>query len=78
MLAVTDTGTGMPPDVRQRAFEPFFTTKPRARHRPGPQHGLWLRQAVGGHIKIYSELGHGTTVKIYLPRRETRQRRGRP
>jgi PAS domain S-box-containing protein len=69
MIAVTDTGCGMSSDIIQKAFDPFFTTK-----SVGKGTGLGLSQVYGfvhqsgGHVKIYSEIGQGTTVKIYLAR----------
>ena len=69
VVSVSDTGTGMPPAVMAKAFDPFFTTKP-----VGEGTGLGLSMIYGfakqshGHLRIYSEVGQGTTIKLYVPR----------
>ena len=77
LISVTDNGIGMPPHVLDHVFEPFFTTK-----EAGSGTGLGLSQVYGfakqsgGHVNIYSEVGIGTTVKLYLPRSDEKQADG--
>jgi len=79
MVAVTDTGIGMPPEVLAKAYDPFFTTKPA-----GEGTGLGLSMVhgfvnqTGGHIRIHSQPGRGTSVKLYLPIAEPRDAAAEP
>jgi len=78
VISVSDTGSGMPPEVLDHVFEPFFTTKP-----PGAGSGLGLSmvfgtmQQLGGSVHVYSEVGVGTTVRLYLPKARVSDDAGR-
>ncbi len=79
MVAITDTGVGMPPEILAKVYDPFFTTKPA-----GEGTGLGLSMVhgfvnqSGGHVRIHSQPGHGTSVKLYLPVAEPAQEQAAP
>jgi PAS domain S-box-containing protein len=78
LIAVSDTGTGMTPDQIAKAFEPFFTTKGTSGSGLGLAQVYGFAKQSGGHARIYSEAGHGTTVKLYLQRASMPAERPQP